>query len=86
MIRTRSNSPEEQLANFKTRLAKARETLAVMKSNRERLKQDLKGFKLTDAEQARKKAEALQKEAETLDQEASVLLGRAGKLLERFDG
>lgn len=83
---SQSSSPEEQLARFKAKLAGARERLAVLKSDRERLVQDLKSFNVTTAEQARKKAAALQKEAEGLDQAASVLLDRAGKLLERFEG
>ena len=39
---SQSGSPEEQLARFKAKLAGARERLAVLKSDRERLMQDLK--------------------------------------------
>lgn len=85
MIRT-GNSPEEQLTRFKTRVTEAKEKLAVLKSNRDRLLQDLKPFGISTVEQAKKKAVVLQKEADTLDSEVTLLLSRAGKLLERFDG
>lgn len=80
------NSPEEQLSRFKNRLAEAKEKLAVLKSNRERLLQELKPSGVLTVEQAKKKAVGLQKEAESLESEATLLLNRAGKLLERFDG
>jgi len=74
-----------ELTQLRQKLDKAKEKLAVAKSNRDRLLKDLRQFKVGTVEQAREKAEALRAEAEKLDKEAGILLDRAAKLLEKFE-
>jgi hypothetical protein len=80
-----NRSTEEQLHDLRNRLAKAKEQLAVLKSNRERLLRDPHLADITTAEEARTKAAELQAEAGAKEGEAVVLLNRAAKILERFD-
>ena len=75
----------DELVQLRQKLDKAKEKLAVAKANRDRLLKDLRHHKLSNVEQARKKAESLRGDAEKLDGEASILLQRAAKLLERFE-
>jgi len=75
----------EELTKLRQLLDKAKEKMAVAKSNRDRLLKDLRHLKITSVEQAREKAEELRAEAEKLDQEAVVLLDRASKMLGRFE-
>ena len=76
---------ENEIGVLKQKIEDAKVRLGVQKDARTRILKELRQFKITNLEQARKSLTTLKAEADKLDSEATSLLARARKLLERYE-
>ena len=76
---------ENEIGVLKQKIEDAKVRLGVQKDARTRILKELRQFKITNLDQARKSLTTLKAEADKLDSEAASLLARARKLLERYE-